>query len=1169
MEPSAMRLASVFAVIFATATFAHTALADDASLSEDMRFIQKLRERGENALALDYLERLKKNPSPELAKELPLETAKARLDAAGEEPDSGKRMALYAQARDEFQAWLGANPGHARSGEVKLDLAHAAVLQGRTQLSRAKLQNAGKTKLAEALKARGTLEDAGAQVQSAAEELSARIDKLKDAKTPAEKDLKKRLEGDRLRADFALAENLFDQGQTYLDLYQEQARKDRGKKISQAQELFEKLGAKDDGNPLCWQAKAWVGYCMQENDEAPAKVRSQYNKILDANKQFAGDGQRLSRYFRLLLIEGLILNNRSEKSEDNAYLITHFKSWIADYPAFLKSPEGFGVRFHLASAYVRQAKAEGVKGDQKAASFKEASTLLRQVEQSENDFTDEARRLKIGVMYEQQNGFTESIDKLKHFEDCFVRAQFEVQQIEEDDKKFQGEFEAAKKKLEEAAKKDGKPVDDKEVEKAGKAARDASEESRKKHTVAATTALERGLNCDDAKANAKGELTLELNAAKAMLAYYYFMAGPAKYKDCIRVGETLARAQPGSAGAVAAVVYAFEAHAEVLSVHEQNGSDAAVVAEDRRQLLDLAVFMEERWPKELPGDLARHQIALLSLREKDPQKAPAATQKAIEEFSRVTPTYPSYPLVQYQLALTAFSAEKNKVPPMPGDGPDGYRKRAMAALTNMPPPAAGSEPETAVGYFRGKNRLVQELLHDKKLEEVETLTQDLLAQLEKTVLDADAGANAKLHGEFEDGFRDQRIYSRWARADVEAKAGRHDKALELLNPVIDEINAGKHPQLQNNPSLKKGLLDGALRASLQTNQLERTKAVLAAFKATSGGDEGDEAGAAAVLSQLAAFIRLQMDDLRKKGDDDAVEKARKTLVEIVDAQLKPLQGDKLTPKLRYLAATLESSLDKHKEAIELLRQLPDPKPEADAAKQAPEEALYRFGRILLIRELRTNKELDEAEKAIKALEGSKDKPTWGTNDVDLKIERIELLAAQGHFGAAATQANALSKQLLPSIEKQAKLKDYYFHCYYLMVENAFRAAKALAEKDKEKGAKGVKTAAELTFDLNRKQLGFGDDVTRKRFQDLFDDEPEFKRAYLDAFFGGVEAAVKQAQKDTTQKDKAVGELALILVEMEKLWPDYGGEAAKKRFAETLAGDADLKAAYERQKAGAP
>ena len=101
-----------------------------------MRFIQELRSQGKTDLALEYLQRISKTASPELAKQLPLELAKAKLDAAGDEPDSGKRLSLYSDARDELQKWLTANPASPRAGEVKLDIAQVAVMQGRTQLSR-------------------------------------------------------------------------------------------------------------------------------------------------------------------------------------------------------------------------------------------------------------------------------------------------------------------------------------------------------------------------------------------------------------------------------------------------------------------------------------------------------------------------------------------------------------------------------------------------------------------------------------------------------------------------------------------------------------------------------------------------------------------------------------------------------------------------------------------------------------------------------------------------------------------------------------------------------------------------------------------------------------------------------------------------------------------------
>ncbi len=77
--------------------------AEDASIQDDMRFVQELRSQGRSDLALEYLQRLAKNPSPELAKELPLEMAMTRLEAANDEPDSGKRLNLYNESREELQ----------------------------------------------------------------------------------------------------------------------------------------------------------------------------------------------------------------------------------------------------------------------------------------------------------------------------------------------------------------------------------------------------------------------------------------------------------------------------------------------------------------------------------------------------------------------------------------------------------------------------------------------------------------------------------------------------------------------------------------------------------------------------------------------------------------------------------------------------------------------------------------------------------------------------------------------------------------------------------------------------------------------------------------------------------------------------------------------------------
>src|SRR5262249_38933672 len=152
------------------------------------------RARKDFDLAHDFLQKLSKNPSPELARELPLERALTELDLAEQEPDSMKRLGLYQRARADFDDFLAKNPDHPRLGETKLAVAQVAVLQGRTQLSRAFLQENLDGQIAEGLKARDLLVDAGKQIETALGVIDAQIAKADGAQ-------KKKLENDRLQAE--------------------------------------------------------------------------------------------------------------------------------------------------------------------------------------------------------------------------------------------------------------------------------------------------------------------------------------------------------------------------------------------------------------------------------------------------------------------------------------------------------------------------------------------------------------------------------------------------------------------------------------------------------------------------------------------------------------------------------------------------------------------------------------------------------------------------------------------------------------------------------------------------------------------------------------------------------------------------------------------------------
>ena len=499
-------------------------------------------------------------------------------------------------------------------------------------------------------------------------------------------------------------------------------------------------------------------------------------------------------------------------------------------------------------------------------------------------------------------------------------------------------------------------------------------------------------------------------------------------------------------------------------------------------------------------------------------------------------------MAEYQLAQIAFGADKDKLKPIPGDGPDGYRKRALEALAKIPEPVAGADPIVNKVYFLAKVRLAQEDFTLKKFDDMEQLSTTLLPKLAAVRLDADKAGDDKLRGELVESIKNFRLYARWAKADAEAKANHPDKVAALLDPIVDEIAAGKHPELKNNLPLARGILDNDLRATIQLNKLDRTPVVLNCYKQLATGDAAD-AGAAEVLKQLVVFIPPQLEDLKRKKDEAGLKKAQETFGTILEKTIKPLTGDKLTPKLIYFTAQIYSSMDRHKDAADLLDKVPEPAKEA--AKTDVD--LYQTVRVQYAKERRLNGELEEARKAMTAIMGDP-KTGWGRRKVDALVENVELLGAEGKNKDAAEFANALIQKLLGRIDTDPRMKEIYLQCYYLMVENAYRQAQKSKDKAPDKYAKGVKTSAALAVDLAKRQGGFVNDATRGRFRALMDAEPDLKDAFVETYLTALESGAKEADaiKDKGMHDKAVSDVAALIADLEKLWPDYGGDAAKGR-----------------------
>ena len=956
-----------------------------------------------------------------------------------------------------------------------------------------------------------------------------------------------------MQADLDVALNVFDQGQTYpLNADATSAvSKTRNQLYADAQKLFEKVAAKDDQNPICWTAKAWAARCLHMLGDFP-KAKERYKLILAAEPRYAADAIRLTRYFNGLLLDETSSELRA-KGEDDASIIKDAKAWISDYPGFLKTPEGYGVRFLLAEEYVK-ATATEKDASKRAADLADARRYFRQVEESENDFTDRARREKIDIIAKQQGGFKEPVGQLKTFEDCYVRAQFELIQ------QAKGEKEA-------------------------KTPEDA-EKVRKEHADVITAALERGLKLADESKAGHGDEGLELANAKAMMTYQYMNAK--KYREAVALGEKFAKNDPRSSQAAAAAVYVLLSYVAMVDKEAQADKPPAELPADRKSLFDFARYMEQTWPKEPAGDMARHQLALLYINARidadDPDAARAAhvenVQKAIEALGQVTPNYAQYIAVQYQLAQFCFAADKEKLPPLPGDAEDGYRKRALAALANVPEPAAGADPTTNRVYFLAKIRLAQEDFTAQKYDDLGKLTEKMKPLLAQAKLNASDDDDKKMRGEFEDSLNSYSVLAHWGLADAEARAAakadpkdrpaHYENVLKLLDPVVDDIKAHKHPELKNNQPLARGVLDNALRATIQLNKLDRTRDVLDCYKelAPAGALDG---GASEVLKELVAFIPPQLEELKHKGDAAALEAAKKEYSKILADTLKPL-GDKLPPTLVYYTAKIYSSLDQHKEAAELLETAPEPtKPAPDMDVPDADKKMFESIRLALVRERRLNGEADMARKLMDEILGDAKKPGWGRKEIPALLENVEVLAAQGDNKAAAERANGLAQQLLPNIETNPRIKEIYLQCNYLTVENVYRQAVKLKDKAPAKYAEGLKTAASLAADLAKNQLGFVNDATRDRFRDLMDapDDQDLKDAFLEAYLTTVEGMDKQAAKiqGDDKRERAYAGAASLVMELEKMWPDYGGDAAKAR-ATALLTDDPLKKEYDKLKGAA-
>jgi hypothetical protein len=1021
-----------------------------------LEFVRSLRERRYPDLALEYLTRLAKNPPADIASILPLEMARARLDVAATTPDAGARLQLYTAARKELEAFLNdpKNAGNPLLAAARSDVANVVRMQGKAAVEQLKHSA---NKQAESLQVRKTLDEAATLLIGAEKSLKDQLVKYDDPKTAREKEEKKELEESYNRARLELALNYLDKVETYVgDLAQ--VGQARAGEVDKAITVLDKLANQTDAtNPVHAQARAWLGYCSFQKGEN-SKARDKLQDVIKDTGKAAQTGRRLARYFLIR-----VMLEKTEGKEDPG---TEMENWLKDYAAFANTPEGNHVRFLLAERLFGQGSDPALKGSPKQKQlFTRAKSLFKDIEQTENEYTNQARMLKLGVL-EAEGGLEKDVSKLTNFDDCWLRAQWEAKQLGE-------------------ALKDPKN--------AGK-----HKEISDAHFKTIVEALNKGLKLVGQKTPPE-----DVNNARAFLAYAYLTKED--YPAAVKAGEELAYAPSRTAQSSKGATYALMAYTQLVNDPVKYKLTPEQEKDYKDRLRKLAGFVAATWPNDPAADVAHHRLAMLLY--KDAQDAgkghPEKWAAVVNELAHIRPSYEEAIFAEYLLAMSAFQAD-SETKAGPGDK-HPFKERALQALKDMPALPANADPNLVHTYAQGKLALGQHLFQEKKFDEVEKNASAVLAQVKDQQF-PDPATRDKMLSDLEG----QVLFAKYFVADADYKAGKYDKVSAALAPVVADVKAKKLGVLAKELQLRWALLGLALKSQVQQGNIAGAQDILAAIQ---GLGEKDDAGnnATATLVQIIGMLKDQIQEIRRKGDKDKLAKTTASFGVFLDALAKNQEKNK-TPEMTLLLASGYASVENHKKVLQILDEYLKAHPEEPAApaKKGEQPSMdrlrYELVKVMVIRALRQSGQVPDAWKKLDEIMDPKEgKPGWGTKNVEALKEKNFLLM-EGRpakddptklvpqYGRAAEGWNGLVTTLQGQIGRgDARLKDQYFECYYNLVLSWYKHGQAL--KDDAKRVAAIKQAAQFILKLEEKYQDLGGDASKARFDELLKNEPTLKEQY--------------------------------------------------------------------------
>lgn len=1003
----------------------------------DARFARQLRLEGQSDLAVDFLQGTMARYPVELRDPLIMMLASSRIDAAASIPDSETRRRAMLQGQAELEGFLARNPKSPFGLQASMDLAQVAVRLGEVQMARAltmdpKVPGAQ----AEKDKARSLLN----QGIQKTEQLFVRLAQVEQGALDSAGMTPGQIQEAKLLAKLQIAGAQFQLARLFNDPEKESAQ--RIEAIDVAFKSFDTLAALDPQSPICWKALAWAAFLLKEKGE-PKKAREVIKVILAAKdtNPAVKVGKAWARYFLLRIIKED--PEPSERNQANKMVLDGIRQWQTDFKQF-REPQGddrlrLGLKMLQAQATYDQVRAlnprDATSATEKNRQLASARLLARELEQGDHEFSEAIRKLKILIVGEQ-GVFQKKPEALNTFEDCFIRAQYEAQQMDLDPSR---EKDPAKRN-----------------------------ELRKERTKTIIDSVTRGLELDLKAAPTARANSWEKGNARLFLAYFLKQDG--QLEQAADVTETLVRNDPKASQAERAGILALTALAQAHQDKEKElGKNDAKSQALKKRLESLASYLIQRWPDSAAGFSAKHQLALLKVRDRQ-------SAEAIPLFESIPEGYDSIAYVRYQLGLAALEAA--------GDLKDSpMRVKAISAFEAIPDASASDDPGTALVYFLGKLKLAGEYYTARRFLETIQLTGVLGRQLPKARLDPDGAKSRDLQGKLTINADTLRLFASQSQAGLWIKENKLKEALDLINPIIQQIKDGQNEAVKKDPNLASGFLNLALRASIQGRDIARAREILAVMRQmdTAGGDQAAKTQLALVYSlasQVAQDLKAISDPAQKEG----LQKGMAAVIEEMAVNAPKWNAE----NTRILALSF-GALGLHKRAVEVLQAQVD-KVQAEMKADPAKFKQDGVGQALLftfVKELRYDGRAAEARAFLEDWMGTTKSPGWAANSVEARIERLYQLDLEEKYGEAANQANTLVRQMVNKASDNL-YKERYLEAYWHMVQAFWKYGKSKMDSGQ------MDRAASLMVQLLKNWPDYGSADSKARFEALLAAEPDLK-----------------------------------------------------------------------------